>query len=258
MNPKTVAALGLVMAIGLASIRSGTPASSAAPNAPATWPIKHVVVIYQENHSFDNALGIYCSRVAAGTIVRLGLGAKCDGVAGAPAMPGSPGPKTMLDVVPQIAHSVNAQQTVMNNGLMNGWLKIKGCATSACLTQATPAQSPNLTALANKFAIADRTFESSSSPSWVGHMQLVAVTKDGFYGDNPVYQAGAGVPPQGTGWGCDSNNVAAYGATLPTVLVPSCVPDHALSHTKYPFGGAFRATPAVQVPTIMDLSLIHI
>jgi phospholipase C len=35
-------------------------------------------------------------------------------------------------------------------------------------------------------------------------------------------------------------------------MVPSCIPDYGLSHTSYPFGGAYRTTPVKYEPTIMD------
>jgi phospholipase C len=247
------AAAAVVLAI-LSACTFGTvmPTRTAKPIRAASGPIKHVVVIYQENHSFDNVLGLYCAQVAAGNIHRAGVAAACDGVAGAPTVPGSLAISAMPDVVPSIAHRVSSQRSAIDAGKMDGWLHIGGCKTGACLGQVLPNQSVNVTTLANGFVIADRTFENSTSPSWVGHIELVAGTKDGFFGDNPVYQPGPGVPPQGRGWGCDSNQVASYGETRPIVFVPSCIPDNSLPIAQFPFGGAFRSTPAKQVPTIMD------
>ena len=51
-----------------------------AGSAQAATPITHVVIINQENHSFDNVLGDLCARVALGTFVRDGLNQACDGV----------------------------------------------------------------------------------------------------------------------------------------------------------------------------------
>ena len=214
--------------------------------------IKHVVIIFQENHSFDNVLGLYCAQVAAGVIKRAGAAASCDGVSGAPTLPGSPGTRPMPDVVPFVAHRVGSQRSAIDGGKMDGWLGIGGCTTGACLGQISPAQSPNVITLANNFVVSDRTFESSTSPSWVGHIELVAGTKDGFFGDNPLYVPEPGVPPQGRGWGCDSNQVATYGDVGAVGYVPSCIPDKSLPVARFPFGGAFRSTPVKQVPTIMD------
>src|SRR4051794_3309927 len=50
-------ALGLVVA-GVAATR---PARSAEPPRPSSTPIRHVVIIFQENHSFDDVLGKLCA-----------------------------------------------------------------------------------------------------------------------------------------------------------------------------------------------------
>ena len=232
---------------------AGTPSRSPTGTATAdAAPIRHVVVIFQENHSFDNVLGLYCTKVAAGTIHRSGPNMPCDGVAGAPTMPGSPGPAPMSDVVPSIAHTVGSQRAAIDGGKMDGWLRIHGCTDGECLGQYAPGRSPNLVALAAAFTVADRTFEHSTSASWVGHIELVAASSDGFYGNNPVYRPGPGVPPRGPGWGCDSNDVAQYGPARPLTLEPSCIPDRSLPASTFPHGGAFRSTPANQIPTIMD------
>src|SRR5689334_22248988 len=48
-------------AVGVLSSFTSSPARAAAPGAAhATTPIQHVVVILQENHSFDNVLGVWC------------------------------------------------------------------------------------------------------------------------------------------------------------------------------------------------------
>ena len=72
------------------------------PTAPAlvntTSPIKHVVVIYQENHSFDNVLGDVCQ-------ARL---TRCDGFTGTVRLKtGAQVPMTVSpDVFPRVDHSV--------------------------------------------------------------------------------------------------------------------------------------------------------
>ena len=87
--------LGLVVA-------EGQPVSASVPTAPAlvntTSPIKHVVVIYQENHSFDNVLGDVCQ-------ARL---TRCDGFTGTVRLKtGAQVPMTVSpDVFPRVDHSV--------------------------------------------------------------------------------------------------------------------------------------------------------
>ena len=70
---------------------------------------------------------------------------------------------------------------------MDGWADIRGCAapTYNCVTYYEPDDIPNLTALADRFAVSDRTFSFADSPSWGGHVYAAAASLDGFTGDNP-------------------------------------------------------------------------
>jgi phospholipase C len=224
---------------------------SAAPAPPAA-PIRHVVVIYLENHSFDNVLGYWCGahpgRCPDGGMpasVRLSNGAVIT-------------PYVMPDTVPDVNHTVASQLAAMHivGGvpLMDGWQNVKagGCAATttppyACIGGYAPRHIPNITNLATEFAISDKTFSMADSPSWGGHLYAAMASQDGFLGDNPV--PAPGVAP-GPGWGCDSNKVTPWlapGGTLETV--PSCIPDNALH---LPHGGAFKNTPASYLPTIFD------
>jgi phospholipase C len=168
-------------------------AALAAGPAAAT-PIQHVVIIYQENHSFDNVLGYWCvaqkrcngslrGKLPDGTTIAL---------------------KQATDIVPDVPHTDAAQKTAVDSGKMDGFARIKGCTQAAgyaCYSQYRPAQIPSLIALAHAFAVSDRTFTMDPVPSFGAHLELVAQTLDGFTGDNPHLVAGN---PTGPGWGCDS------------------------------------------------------
>ncbi len=210
-----------------------------AASAQAT-PIQHVVVVYQENHAFDNVLGRLCVRskrcngrrsglLPDGSRIRLSTGS---------------------DIVPHVSHSPNAQAKVIDGGKMDGWAKLKGCGEDTgyqCMSQFSPSQIPNLANLARRFVISDRTFQMDTIPSWGAHVELVAADLDGFTGFNP--------PTGGlTGWGCDSGKEAPWQATptSPIMLEPTCIPDYDLDPAKFPYGGAFRETPVQPTPTIMD------
>jgi phospholipase C len=212
---------------------------SAAP-ARAT-PIKHVVVIYQENHSFDNVLGRLCQRAQ-----------RCDGATVGRLPNGSRIPlRTATDIVPDVAHSTTAQVKAIDGGKMDGFANIGGCGADThyqCLTQFSESQIPNLAALADQFATSDRTFQMDSIPSWGAHLELVAAKLDGFTGGiNPT---GAG----SNGWGCDSNKDAGWRSTPSSYIKqePSCIPDYNLNPAAFPYGGAYRSTPVKPIPTIMD------
>jgi phospholipase C len=135
---------------------------------------------------------------------------------------------------------------------MDGWEKIPDGSCNAatgyrCVSGYQPAQVPNITALAQNFAISDKTFTSADAPSWGGHMDVVAASHDHFTGNNPV--PAKGVSP-GPGWGCDSDRVTTWiSPSGRSETVPSCVPAH-LPGLR--FGGAFEQTPVKSIPTIMD------
>ena len=59
----SLAVLATVSVATLAAVGPTAPRAHAAPTAAAATtssPIQHVVVIYQENHSFDEVLGALC------------------------------------------------------------------------------------------------------------------------------------------------------------------------------------------------------
>lgn len=203
--------------LGATALRKGK--SHANPS-----PIRHIVVIVQENHSFDNVLGKLCLQAAKGKVNR----SPCDGTAMGQLPDGSPIPLSRTpDVSPGVHHSVEAQQMAMNGGKMNGFALIHGCTRKSdppygCYSQYEPSQIPNAAALATAFAVSDRTFEFRETPSWAGHMVLGSATLDGFQGNQPQEsdQVGAG------GNGCDSLKDARWlDRKRRETLVPSCIPD---------------------------------
>jgi phospholipase C len=126
----------------------GTPA----PQAASTVPVKHVVVLYLENHSFDNVLGYWCDQ----THRCVGMPSSVTLKNGTVVTPG-----VTPDTVPPVDHSVRAQQTAVDSGRMDGWGQISGCGAAtgyACISGYQPSGVPNLTALASRFAISDETF----------------------------------------------------------------------------------------------------
>jgi phospholipase C len=238
---------------GLAALAAASSLMAATAQAqPARiTPIKHVIVIDLENHSFDNVLGFWCN-VHPGRCPDGGMPRSVTLSNGAVVVPA-----VAPDTVPDVQHSVQAQLAAMNikNGVpqMNGWQNIPGGSCSAatsyqCITGYMPAHIPNLTRLAQIFAISDRFFSMGDSPSWGGHLYPVLGSLDNFTGNNP--RAASGVTPH-PGWGCDSDKVAPWvsPATGKVQLIPSCIPD---PHLGLPNGGAFEPTPAAYRTTIFD------
>ena len=225
-------------------------------------PIKHVVVLLEENHTFDNVFGKFCAEIASHQIVRPGYGSGCDGATvgmetAGQVVPLSPAP----DIPPGIDHDTAGQTADIDGGKMDGFGTLAPCSTSLpkCYNQYDPLSGPcaagscipNLSALAAKYAISDHTFELRASPSWGGHMYIVTASLDGFLGDNPSTQP-TGHPPAaiGGGWGCDSGRLEQWSNGTTTTLVPSCVPD--ASGSLGPNWSGYTGPMAAHVPTIFD------
>jgi phospholipase C len=236
---------GPAAVIALATIAFGLLSHGQA--ASAATPIQHIVILFQENHSFDDVFGRFCADVKRGRIVRDGANMKCDGaVRGTTATGETIRLKTAPDVVPEVSHSVESQQKAMDGGLMDGFSLILGCRDEEnlrCYETFDPAAIPNLATLAEHFALSDRTFELRSTPSWGGHLILAAATLDGFSGDNP--KRSSFTEKQGPGWGCDSFRDAPWWDGSQWVPEPSCIPDQSGR-------GPYRSSPVRYVPTIFD------
>ena len=222
--------------------------SAATPLVTAAQRIRHIVVFYQENHSFDETLGRFCQV----------HGGRCDGYTGPVRLEdGTVVNMTQSpDVVPDVWHDVQQQTLAVHGGAMDGWAGVNGCRAaqgSQCLTYYTPNQIPNLAALASKYVVSDHTFSMYDSPSWGGHVYPAAATQDSFTGDIP--EPLPGVAPL-DGWGCESHLVAPWidPVTKQQSLQPSCIPARAgtLDPKLHPNNGAFKPTRATWVPTIMD------
>jgi phospholipase C len=235
------------LAAGIVLIALAWTGGMIAPSASQarTTPIRHVVILYLENHSFDNLFGFWCDshhrRCPDGGMpssVTLSSGAVVK-------------PSDDPDVPPVVKHTVASQVAAINGGKMNGWQHINGChgPDYRCISGYRPGKMPNMIALATRFALSDHTFSMGDSPSWGGHLYVAMASLDGFLGDTP--QPDKKLHLHGPGWGCNSGRLALWqppgGGRVRKV--PACVPDPALQIAN---GGAFRPTPVKHAPTIMD------
>jgi phospholipase C len=229
--------------------------SASMPSSAVTAsPIRHIVVLYLENHSFDNVLGFWCdqhAQVAASRCPDGGMPASVRLSNGAVVVP-----STDPDTVPNENHNVAAQVAAMNikGGVphMNGWQNVTGCGAAMsppylCVSGYKPSQIPNITSLATRFAISDRTFSMGDSSSWGGHLYAGVASLDGFLGNNPRIPGVGG----GHGWGCPHDTVTQWVSPSGKMSrVPGCIPDP--SPKGVPNGGAFEPTPVSWVPSIFD------
>jgi phospholipase C len=208
---------------------SGASGSSASPT-----PIQHVVVILQENHSFDNVLGQLCIQDQRA----------CNAASSGLRLDGSTiqlGRAT--DIVPIVNHVQKSQVDAIDGGKMDGWEKINGCQKDQCYVQFDPTQIPSMAAMARSGAISDNFFSRDIVPSWGGHLDFFAQTLDGFVGNNPQKKAGTTLP----GWGCDSGLDTQWVSPVTHQMSyePTCVPDKSGN-------GPYRPSPVSYVPTFGD------
>lgn len=258
MRTSTRRLRGLIGVAAVLAVAATAGAVFPGGRARADVPIRHVVILFQENHSFDNVFGRFCTEVAGHQLSRAGLDMSCDGaVTGknnkGKTVPLSPAP----DLVPNMPHSVAAQQVAMDGGAMDGFAKINGCKKKqgytcyqtydptggTCGPQGNQTCIPNVVSLAEQFAMSDRTFEFRATPSWGGHLVLAAATTDGFSGDNPSNSKLT--KQRGPGWGCDSFRDAPWWNGSAYVPEPACIPDAQGQ-------GPYRSSPVQYVPTIFD------
>jgi phospholipase C len=202
-----LAALPLSLAFACGSSGSGDPAadappattSSTAPTQPppatppapetdagasVTMPIKHVVVVVKENHTFDNYFGSFPG--AEGTTTCK----KSDGTTfTCPHAPDS----TSHD----LSHAHGAGLVDWNNGKMDGWdlpnSSQDGYSDNLAYAQYTEADIPNYWAYAKAFTLGDHFFSEMIGPSFPGHI-AVLTAQAGWALGNP-----STIPY----WGCD-------------------------------------------------------
>jgi len=187
---KTTRCTGVAAAIALTALTAGVgaPASAGASAAPSSGihKIKHVVVIMQENRSFDSYFGTYPG--ADGIPMTDGTPSVC-----------APDPATGNCVAPFAdnadvngggPHNYANATSDINGGKMDGFIGQaesgkKGCADPtdpACTNAATPdvmgyhssSDIPNYWTYANDFVLQDHMFEPNASWSLPAHLFTVS------------------------------------------------------------------------------------
>ncbi len=203
---------GLALIVSSAGCSGSSSAVSAPPNpanvaAPApqslaTSPIKHVIVIVQENRSFDNLFHGFPGADSATT------GLRHDGTT-VPLAPVS------LADGQDVGHFHYSFELAYHNGRMDGFDLQQGYGFVAGGTYAVVPQSPTYpyayvppaetqpyVDLATTYTLADRMFASNSGPSFPAHQYLIA-----------GQSANADEVPTVSPWGCD----APAGTVVPQI-----------------------------------------
>lgn len=151
-------------------------------STPNTQPIQHIVVIMQENRSFDN---LFNGFPGADTVQ--------SGLNGTKVMPLLP---TALGNGPDLDHSHLSWWRQWDHGKMDGF---GNDGTILPYSYIPEDQAEPYWTMAKKFTIGDRMFQSNTGPSFVAHQYMIA-GQSGQSSENP----------NATAWGCD----AAPGGTV--------------------------------------------
>ncbi len=168
------AALAAVTAfsIGVSDVAHGSVTRTATTALQGIHKIKHVIVIMQENRSFDSYFGTFPGAVGIST-------AKC-----------VPDPKNHVSCVKPFKdhadsnsggpHVDKSSIADVNGGKMNGFIGQAelGCKAAPCHTDVmgyhVKSDIPNYWAYASNFVLDDHFFESDHSWSLPSHMQMVS------------------------------------------------------------------------------------
>src|SRR6476619_4279545 len=118
---RSLAALAAVVAFAALAAPSAARAHTTSTNTTGpAGAIKHVVVIFQENRSFDEVLGAFCVDHAN----------RCDGYVGPVKLAdGTTLPMVQSPdlVTPDPPHNVKTQVKVIDHGRMDGWNGLPYC-----------------------------------------------------------------------------------------------------------------------------------
>ncbi len=216
------------------------PVSSDAADTTSN-PIKHVVIVIQENRSFDNLFAVF-------------PGADGATVGKAAAMPpsianGCSHPITQPTTVPlqevsllaggDLDHIYNGYKTELDAGKMDGFDLVgtgaDGSGPPSCLLAyqyVNPSDIAPYWDIAKQYVLADHTFQTQGSSSFTAHQDLIAggtqISRTQAVIDNPTWYP----------WGCDANK------TVVTAIIKK------YTHKVYRYAGPF---PCFTYPTLRDL-----
>ena len=188
----------LVACVAITACNHATPAAD--PDAttshldasvdapPIPIPIKHVVVIVKENHTFDNYFGSFPGADGTSSIITS---------SGTITPPHAPD-RTLRD----LCHAHDCALTDYAGGAMTGWDQVAGSSNNGdnlAYAQYAEADIPNYWQYARHFTLADRFFANELGPSFPGH-SFVLAAQIGWATGNPNTQV---THPY---WGCDQSD----------------------------------------------------
>jgi phospholipase C len=201
-----VVAAALVCAIFPAVAGCTTSSGSVTP-PPSTNPIKHVIVLFQENRSFNSLFAGFPSAVTAssGPCVVTPKVPQCKAGQNVPLQQITLQTTGMPGVGTDLQHDHAAFELEFDGGKMDGFNLITlGTAGGGAPAKLYPyayverSQVKPYWDLATKYALADHMFSTATTDSFVAHQQIVAGTTR--LNDTESLVDTPSTPP----WGCDS------------------------------------------------------
>jgi phospholipase C len=184
-----IAACLLLTACSSATSVSPVPmligASSA--SSDATSKIKHIVIIVQENRTVDNLF----NGLKGADTVNFGFDHLGHRV---------PFHIVKFESAGGPCHSHTCWVTTYDGGKLDGWdlVNPKGSKRDFDYARVEPSETKLYFAMAQKYAFADRMFQSNSGPSYPAHQYLIA-GRSQLVDENPVLSQKSAFT-----WGCDS------------------------------------------------------
>ncbi|WP_217631263.1 phospholipase C [Modestobacter sp. DSM 44400] len=201
--------------MGLAGPASAHTGPAPAPTSPAATPIEHLVVLFQENVSFDHYFGTYPNAANTdGTPFQAAPGTpSVNGLTGAllTANPNLTNPQRLAHseaLTCDQDHNYQAEQQAFDRGLMDQFVQYtnresdgKPLTRGECVTGSTTGATPDdyavmdyydgntVTALwnyAQHFAMSDNSYGTTFGPSTPGALNLISGQTAGAYAVTPA------------------------------------------------------------------------
>jgi len=211
---------------------ASVPALASAPPRPhdaaTSTPIKHLVVLYQENVSFDHYFGTYPAAANPAGEPRFTARKDTPGVGGlnasllAPNNPNAVQPFRLSRAQAQTCdqdHSYTGEQQAFDAGRMDRFVETVGRGTASCADYGKGKglvmgyyDGNTVTGLwnyAQHFAMSDSSYSTTFGPSTPGALNLVSGQTHGFAVDGEAVPATSGTvigDPQPSGDACDSRD----------------------------------------------------
>jgi phospholipase C len=180
-------AAGGALAAGVVAIAVGLPGAHAVtPPTPSTTPIKHLVVIFGENESFDHYFGTYPNAANPAGEPRFEAAADTPPVNGLNdtllnANPNAANPKRLdrsQAVTCSQNHAYGPEQQAFDQGLMDKFVEFTaggGCSDKSIVMDYYDGNTvTGLWNLAQHFSLNDNSYSTGFGPSTVGAVNLVS------------------------------------------------------------------------------------